>query len=340
MTNLNSNLISLAIGVIASLAAPPIKNQFERNERVIQALKKLKLNPDHPPADFTGVYRYALVQYGIDKPQPLLQLLRQEGIIRAFRQAFEQNNQSPVLIEVAKISWIFNLNTLGIDLQEELNQFKDIFIEVANSTRTPADVIQSQEIKNLSETLETIANTLAAPTLWSYYVTHFGEKERVSFKLKDRSELRVAEPDDTERKEIRLGQGFRLVYQLPFAGYALLMQGLNSSWVVTRLGKCTDETLNQKTRYIQERIAKVLPSIWSVPTNKTYLKEKDYKYIGLNRFVLLISKNVFPEVIQEMVYRETQELSLSALSTLVKYVQENIDNSRIKLIVAECNIVP
>lgn len=29
-----------------------------RNERVIQLLKRLKLDPDHPPEDFTGVWSY------------------------------------------------------------------------------------------------------------------------------------------------------------------------------------------------------------------------------------------------------------------------------------------
>jgi len=50
---------------------------INRNERVIQLLKRLKLDPDHPPEDFTGVYQYALVEYGVGKPRPVLEIFRQ-----------------------------------------------------------------------------------------------------------------------------------------------------------------------------------------------------------------------------------------------------------------------
>jgi predicted NACHT family NTPase len=41
-------------------------------------LKRLNLDPDHPPADFTGVYQYALVEYGVGKPRPVLEIFRQQ----------------------------------------------------------------------------------------------------------------------------------------------------------------------------------------------------------------------------------------------------------------------
>ena len=114
------------------------------------------LDPDHPPADFTGVYRYALVEYGADKPQPILELFREKAIMQAFRQAFEQNDQSIIVKEGEDfLYW----NILGdrirkleidiqqeIDIQREFTDFQAVFIKVANSTRTPADVIQSQKI--------------------------------------------------------------------------------------------------------------------------------------------------------------------------------------------------
>ena len=43
---------------------------INRNERIIKLLKKLNLDPDHPPEDFGGVYQYALVEYGVGKPAP------------------------------------------------------------------------------------------------------------------------------------------------------------------------------------------------------------------------------------------------------------------------------
>ncbi|QIR41890.1 hypothetical protein HCG51_35020 (plasmid) [Tolypothrix sp. PCC 7910] len=348
MTDFNLDPITAVIKAIASLATSPIKYQLERNEIVIQLRKKLNLAHDHPPSDFTAVYRYALVEYGADKLveyeadklQLLLEVFHQQEIIQAFRQAFEQNNQS-ILIRKGEdfLDWNIlgdRVRELKVDIGKEFIDFQSVFIRVANSTRTPADVIQIQKIDNLKEILGAITNRLLAPQLWNSYVNLHGVEGLVSFEIEDiPNSFGVAEPDDTERQQIRLGQGFRLAYQLPFAGYALLMQGFSSSWVFTRLGKCTDSTLDKKTRYIQERIAVVPAVSWSVPTNTSYLREK--VDIGVHRFVLLLSQKPFPEIIQEMIVKETTELSLSALNTLVEYIED--DPSSITLLVTECDII-
>ncbi|NJR71522.1 MAG: hypothetical protein HC771_25125 [Synechococcales cyanobacterium CRU_2_2] len=39
-----------------------------------------------------GVYRYALVEYGVGKPKPCLQVFRAPEIYKIFRQAFDQND--------------------------------------------------------------------------------------------------------------------------------------------------------------------------------------------------------------------------------------------------------
>lgn len=49
---------------------------LSRNERVIQLLKRLKLDPEHPPADFAGIYQYALVEYKVGKPRSALEVFR------------------------------------------------------------------------------------------------------------------------------------------------------------------------------------------------------------------------------------------------------------------------
>jgi len=70
---------------------------LNRNERVIQLLKRLNLDPDHPPEDFTGVYQYALVEYGVGKPRPVLEIFRQAKIQELFCEALERNNPSILL---------------------------------------------------------------------------------------------------------------------------------------------------------------------------------------------------------------------------------------------------
>jgi hypothetical protein len=61
------NLDSL-ISAITGIASPIIKEKIQRNETVIKLLKQFNLDPEHPPADFSGVYAYALVEYGVGKP--------------------------------------------------------------------------------------------------------------------------------------------------------------------------------------------------------------------------------------------------------------------------------
>lgn len=87
------------ISAIAGIANPLIKEKLQRNETVIKLLKQFNLDPEHPPADFSGVYAYALVQYGVGKPKAILELFRQEEIKEAFRKAFEQSNFSILLAE-------------------------------------------------------------------------------------------------------------------------------------------------------------------------------------------------------------------------------------------------
>jgi len=87
------------INAIKAIATPVIKNKLERNETVIKLLKQFKLDPDHPPADFSGVYAYALVQYAVGQPKEILELFRREEIKKAFRKAFEQRNFSILLAE-------------------------------------------------------------------------------------------------------------------------------------------------------------------------------------------------------------------------------------------------
>jgi hypothetical protein len=341
------------IKAIASLAASPLKYKLERNQIVIELRKRLNLYPDHPPADFTAVYQYALVEYSADKLveydddkiQLVLELFHQKEIIQGFRQAFEQNSQS-ILMREAKdfLDW----NVLGdhireskVDIRKEFIDFQSVFIRVANSTRTPADVIQIQKIDNLTEILEVIINRLLAPQLWNSYVNLHGE-EGLSFELEDIpnslgvAEPDDAEPDDTKRQKIRLGQGFFLVCEIPCAGYALLMQGFSSRWVFIRPGKkCKDSTLDKKNCYLQERIAMLSVGSSYVPTHGIPLKEKTD--IGLNRFVLLLSQKPFPHIIQEIIVQETNEISSSALNTLVKYLED--DPSSVILLVAECEII-
>ncbi len=147
------------------MAATPIKNKLERNETVIKLLEKLGLDPEHPPADFSGVYAYTLVKYGVGKPQQILELFRQEDIKRAFRDAFEQND---FLILLKKGQEFIDGYALGDEIKElrvelfpEFAAFGMVFINVANSTRTPSEVLRDRKIDTLMRSVSDIQEQIS-----------------------------------------------------------------------------------------------------------------------------------------------------------------------------------
>jgi predicted NACHT family NTPase len=163
------NLDSL-ISAITGIASPIIKEKIQRNETVIKLLKQFNLDPEHPPADFSGVYAYALVEYGVGKPKPFLELFRREEIKQAFRKALNHNNPSILLSEVDAFLNGYalgdDIRNLGIDIRREVAAFATVFIEVAKRSRTPADVLMNQQIGSLHKRIAGIQEQLERlPTL-------------------------------------------------------------------------------------------------------------------------------------------------------------------------------
>ncbi|MEW5861947.1 MAG: NACHT domain-containing protein, partial [Cyanobacteriota bacterium] len=160
------------IGAITDIVSPTafIKDKLQRNETVIKLLKKFNLDPDHPPSDFSGVYAYALVEYGVGKPKPILSLFRQQEIQKIFRKALDQNNPSILLKEGEAFLDGYALGNeireLGIDAHREFAAFATVFIEVAKRSRTPAEVLTNQQIGSLHKRIENIQQRLdRLPTL-------------------------------------------------------------------------------------------------------------------------------------------------------------------------------
>lgn len=144
--------------------------KLSRSERVIQTLKRLKLDPDHPPEDFTGVYQYALVEYGVGKPRPVLEIFRQSEIQQLFREALEQNNPAKLLQHgeafLADHPLQAELQANNIDVQREFYAFAAVFIEVAKRTRTPAAILAEQKLESLHRQIATVQERLSRlPTM-------------------------------------------------------------------------------------------------------------------------------------------------------------------------------
>jgi predicted NACHT family NTPase len=153
------------VTTLAGLAATPLKGKLERSERVINLLKQFGFQPDHPPADFSGVYAYTLVEYGIGKPQPVLELFRQDEIRQAFREAFEQNDPSILLRKgqdfIDGYALGDQIKEIGVEPLPEFATFAMHFLEVTRKTRTPAEVIRDQKLDNVQRGVADIQEQLA-----------------------------------------------------------------------------------------------------------------------------------------------------------------------------------
>ena len=175
---MNLDLVIKTIIAIANPVTPHLVTQIKRREIVIKILKKLNLDPEHPPAQFTDVYQHALVEYGVDengvaKPEAILRLFREEEIKNAFLKAWNANKKSILEEEVDRYLKPGEWNTLqqniqeeDIDAKQELLEFIAKFIEMVERSRTPAEVRQAHKmdfvIRNLTAIQQDISqlNTL------------------------------------------------------------------------------------------------------------------------------------------------------------------------------------
>jgi WD40 repeat protein len=100
-----------------------------------------------------------------------LELFRQEEIKNAFRKAFEQSNFSILLAEGEaflkdKPPLGAEIQNLGIDTQREFAAFAAVFMEVAKSTRTPAETLTNHRIDSICRNIVNLIERLERlPTL-------------------------------------------------------------------------------------------------------------------------------------------------------------------------------
>ncbi|MEH2116689.1 hypothetical protein [Nostoc sp.] len=88
---MNIDLVVNALKSIAKPAASLVINQAQRNETVVRTLKQYDFDPVQPPKDVDGVYVYSLIEYGVGKPEAILNLFREREIKKAFWSAYTSN---------------------------------------------------------------------------------------------------------------------------------------------------------------------------------------------------------------------------------------------------------
>ena len=137
---MNIDPVVNALKSIAKPAAFLVINPAQRNETVVRILKDFKFDPVQPPKDVDGVYVYSLIKYGVGKPEAILNLFREREIKNAFWSAYTSNNPLGFYKEVEKFlpgkDLEYDIRLLRIDLRSELEEFGEVFIEVAKKSKS------------------------------------------------------------------------------------------------------------------------------------------------------------------------------------------------------------
>jgi WD40 repeat protein len=159
--------IDLIINLLQSLTGSTfLQDKVKRSEHVIRVLKQLGLDPDHPPEDFEGVYNYALVEYGIGKPEVCLQIFREREIRVLFRSVFDGNDpqgwlrSGEALLASSEIGQRVRLANL--DPIEELKAFAGAFVAVVRRSQTPKETLMGHQLQKIERTIDRRFEQLAA----------------------------------------------------------------------------------------------------------------------------------------------------------------------------------
>jgi WD40 repeat protein len=131
-----------------------VADKAQRNEHVVRLLKQVGLDPEHPPADFEGVYAYALVNYGVGKPKVCLDLFRSQEIRQGFRHCFERDDAQGWLNLGAEEAIAQALQAAGCDLKQELGEFAQAFLFETRRSRTPKETLMGHQLRKIEQSIE------------------------------------------------------------------------------------------------------------------------------------------------------------------------------------------
>ena len=156
--------LSMIISLILEMGADAAKKNLERREVVINILKRLNLVNAPPADDFDAIYVYTLVEYGVGKPEPVLNFFRNEFIRKAFRKSFYENAPS-ILDKEAEgiIDWNNETGKLGYidyDPRHEFAGFTAVFNEIVDNLRSPSDVKRDHKLNDVYSNTVTLIKKL------------------------------------------------------------------------------------------------------------------------------------------------------------------------------------
>jgi len=160
-----------AIARIFGAAAPIAVNKIRSNPAIIKMLQDFNFDQtEHPPQDFDIIYACAVIKYDQSKTEDqwndsdiLAELFLKDVIKKAFDKSFYTQNYEIVKGEIdACVVWEEQdwntlrqkIQELNIDWNQELEKFKDIFIELVKKSGKPLESYSIQKIEEISQKLD------------------------------------------------------------------------------------------------------------------------------------------------------------------------------------------
>lgn len=154
-----SLVISAVIETLVEMTFEGALKRGQQNEAIIKVKDKLGLR-GAPEPEFNSVYIHTLINYGVGRPQPVLEFFQLKNVRNTFEQAF--NSRNPDLIEQEIEPFLQNyeagreLRRKEIRLKEEVAKFEKEFYRTIDLTRAPAEVRRDHTLEDIREDLQVI----------------------------------------------------------------------------------------------------------------------------------------------------------------------------------------
>ena len=87
-------LLSMITSAIVSMHVEATWDKTKRHAAVLKLLKRFNIDPGNPPTDFDGIYIYTLIEYGLGRPEAIINFFRNKFVREAFRRSFYKNDPS------------------------------------------------------------------------------------------------------------------------------------------------------------------------------------------------------------------------------------------------------